>query len=88
MAAGRIEDTVVELDDRGRISLRRFGGRPRSRYLVSVRPDGAIVLQPAVAMTAHEAGMWRGHPELMREIAEHVSGLARSELVAIDIDAG
>lgn len=88
MATERIEDSsVIELDDRGRTNLRRFGGRPRGRYLVSVRPDGAIVLQPAVAMTVHEAAMWREHPELMREISDHVSGVKRTELVTIDIDA-
>jgi hypothetical protein len=63
-------DSLVELDDRGRTNLRRFGGEPRSRYLVSVRPDGAIVFRPAVAMTAHEAAMWREQPDLMRAMVD------------------
>jgi hypothetical protein len=87
MSAERIEpDSLVELDDRGRTNLRRFGGEPHARYLVSVRRDGAIVFRPAVAMTVQEAAMWREHPKLMNEIADHVSGGAPMPMVTLDAD--
>ena len=85
MSAEPVEP-LIELDDRGRTNLRRFGGEPHARYLVSVRPDGTIILQPAVVLTAHEAAMWREKPELMREIAHHVSGRELLEMIPVSPD--
>ncbi len=79
-------EPLVELDDRGRTNLRRFGAEPHSRYLVTVRRDGTIILRPAVAMTVHEAAMWREKPDLMREIGAHVSGREQLEMIPVDPD--
>jgi hypothetical protein len=87
MSAEPIEpEPVVELDDRGRTNLRRFGAEPHARYLVTVRVDGTIVFHPAVAMAVHEAAMWREQPDLMREIAGHVSGEDPLTMVPVDLD--
>lgn len=79
-------EPVVELDDRGRTNLRRFGGRPHGRYLVRVQPDGTLILRPAVVMSVHEAAMWREHPDLMREISDHVGGGEPMEMVPVNPD--
>jgi hypothetical protein len=83
---GMTAEPLIELDDRGRTNLRRFGAHPHDRYLVTVHSDGTLVLRPAVAMTVHEAAMWREQPELMRQIADHVSGRAPAEMVRVDPD--
>jgi hypothetical protein len=53
---------LIELDDRGRAPLRKFG-RPRGRYLVEADENGVIHLYPAAVMTELEAAMWRHRPE-------------------------
>jgi len=85
MSAEPIEP-LIELDDRGRTNLRRFGAAPHARYLVTVRVDGTIVFHPAVAMAVHEAAMWREEPGLMREIAGHVSGQEPLKMIPVDLD--
>jgi hypothetical protein len=84
--AGMTAEPLIELDDRGRTNLRRFGAHPHDRYLVTVHSDGTLVLRPAVAMTVHEAAMWREQPELMRQIADHVSGRLPVEMVRVEPD--
>jgi hypothetical protein len=79
-------EPLIELDDRGRTNLRRFGAAPHARYLVTVRGDGTIILHPAVVMTVHEAAMWQEKPELMREIAGHVSGSQELTMVPVSPD--
>ena len=36
-------------------------------------------------MEVHEAAMWREQPDLMREIADHVSGHRPMDLVPVDL---
>jgi hypothetical protein len=50
-------DTVLEVDDRRRVTLGRLGSREHVRYLASEDPDGTITLRPAVVMTELEARM-------------------------------
>ncbi len=45
--------TLVELDDRRRLSLGKIGHH--SRYLVHEEPDGTIILEPAVVLSEAEA---------------------------------
>jgi hypothetical protein len=59
--AKRMAAELIELDERGRAPLRRFG-RPRGRYLVEVDEHGVIHLYPAAVMTELEAAMWRHRP--------------------------
>jgi hypothetical protein len=49
------EDPVIELDQRGIELLRAMAG-PRSRFRVSLRPDGSIGLHP---MSADDAQLWQ-----------------------------
>lgn len=63
--------TLVELDDRRRLSLGRVGRH--ARYLVREEPDGTLIFQPAVVMTEFEA-RFLAQPELVAQIednAEH-----------------
>lgn len=88
MSAEPIEplEPVIELDDRGRTNLRKFGGRPHSRYLVAVQPDGTLILRPAVVMSAQEAAMWTQQPQLMREISDHIAGRQPMNLNTVTLD--
>jgi hypothetical protein len=44
-------DTVVEADERGRVSLGRAGVRPNQRYVAHAEPDGTVILTPAAVVT-------------------------------------
>lgn len=68
---------LIELDDRGRASLRKFG-QPRGRYLVEADDDGVIHLYPAAVMTQLELEMWRHRPE---DAARIEASLARPDLL-------
>jgi hypothetical protein len=43
---------IVEPDDRGRVSLAKLPGENAERYLAQRLPDGGVLLQPAVVLTA------------------------------------
>jgi hypothetical protein len=47
------EDTLIELDDRRRVSLGKLGHH--HRYLVHEEPDGTLVWTPAVVMPKLQA---------------------------------
>ena len=57
--------TVIELDDRRRLSLGKIGRH--SRYVVTEQPDGTIVMEPAVVVTKAEAQLL-AMPELIDRI--------------------
>ena len=59
---GHMTADLIELDDRGRAPLRKYG-RPKGRYLVEVDENGVIHLYPAAVMTELEVAMWRHRPE-------------------------
>ena len=46
---------LLELDERGRASLGKFGRPEHRRYLVDVEPDGTLVLRPAQVMSEAQA---------------------------------
>lgn len=50
-----MDEVVLELDGRRRVSLGRLGRPEHRRYLATEEPDGTIVLTPAVVMSALEA---------------------------------
>jgi hypothetical protein len=52
---GVMEDQLIELDDRRRVSLGKLGRPEHRRYLAIEQPDGTIVLTPAVVMSELEA---------------------------------
>jgi hypothetical protein len=74
---------LIELDDRGRAPLRKFG-HPKGRYLVEVDEDGVIHLYPAAVMTELEAAMWRHRPEDAARIDASLANPA--ELVELTAD--
>lgn len=60
------EPVLIDVDDRGRVSLGRLRPAPGA-YLGVVEPDGTVVLRPATVMTTSQARLLAS-PELMAEI--------------------
>jgi hypothetical protein len=60
--------TLVELDDRRRISLGKIGRH--SRYLVHEEDDGTIILEPAVVLSEAEARLM-ANAELVSQIEDN-----------------
>jgi hypothetical protein len=60
--------TVIELDERRRISLGKIGHH--DRYIVHEEPDGTIVLEPAVVLTEAEA-RFMANPQLLARIEDN-----------------
>jgi hypothetical protein len=54
---GVMDEVVLELDYRRRVSLGRVGRREHRRYLVTEEPDGTLILTPAVVLSELEAGL-------------------------------
>lgn len=52
---------VVEVDERGRVSLAKFGIKGTS-VVIETLPAGGVIIQPAVVMTEAEAAHFR-NPE-------------------------
>lgn len=61
------EQTILELDDRRRVSLGKLA--EHSRYLVRKEDDGTLILEPAVVLTAFEARVL-GSPEMIAKLRE------------------
>lgn len=59
--------TIVELDDRRRVSFGRIGQPEHRRYLVREETDGTIVMTPAVVMTETEFKLL-SNPELAAQV--------------------
>ena len=60
------EPVLIDVDDRGRVSLGRLRPAP-GPYLGVVEPDGTVVLRPAAVMTASQARLL-ARPDVMAEI--------------------
>jgi hypothetical protein len=60
------EPVLIDMDERGRVSLGRLHPAP-GPYLGVVEPDGTVVLRPAAVMTKSQARLL-ANPELMAEI--------------------
>ncbi|MGH8906914.1 MAG: hypothetical protein ACRD0K_10450 [Egibacteraceae bacterium] len=67
--------TETEVDGRGRVSIAKAGAQPGTRYRVSRRLDGEILLTPVVSIPRRELLVW-DNPELARTI---LAGLAEAE---------
>jgi hypothetical protein len=68
MTEPRPQRIIIDADDRGRVSLSRFGMRSM-QLLVEMTNDGGLVIHPAVAMTPAEAAQF-GDPEAIRLLEE------------------
>lgn len=70
--------TEAEVDGRGRVSVARAGAEPGTRYRVSRRPDGEILLTPVVSVPRREMLVWED-PDLARKILAGVAEAERGE---------
>jgi hypothetical protein len=75
--------TLIDVDKRGRVSLARFGLKDM-QLVVDRLPDGALVLQQAIALTPAEAAHYRDPAAvaaLERGLADYNAGrTGRGEL--------
>lgn len=67
--------TEAEVDGRGRVSIAKAGAESGTRYRVSRRPDGEILLTPVVSVPRREMLVWE-NPELASTI---LTGIAEAE---------
>jgi hypothetical protein len=63
-----MEDSLVEIDSRLRVSLGKFGLAPHSRYLVTKEADGRLIFTPAAVVPEIEA-RFLANSELLERIA-------------------
>lgn len=54
----------VKADDKGRISFGQLGVQSHSRFLVSVRPTGEILLTPLASVPEYELLVWENEQVL------------------------
>ena len=77
-AEPRARRVIVEVDERGRVSLARFGFRSM-QVVVESTDDGGLMLHPAVALTAAEAAHY-GDPEAVRLLEQALSSARQGRL--------
>lgn len=65
---------TVEIDARGRVALGKIAHS--GTYRASLRPDGAVVLEPARVLTETELAVLR-HPEVADELDAAFAGTAQ-----------
>lgn len=78
MAYIRGVETLIDVDARGRTTLRGEG--LRQRYLETDLPDGTVILHPAVLMSEVQARLLAA-PDLLASLTA-ANDLDRSELVS------
>lgn len=74
-----IDMMVIDVDSRGRVSLGKLLREGTERYLAHVEPDGTVILQPAVVMSAAEAKLL-GQPGLVTSIRAGIDSGVRVEM--------
>lgn len=80
-AEPRARRVIVEVDERGRVSLARFGFRSM-QVVVESTDDGGLMLHPAVALTAAEAAHY-GDPEAVRLLEQALSSARQGRLSSL-----
>lgn len=74
---------ILEIDDRGRVSLAKLGFR--SMQVVADRTsDGGLILHPAVAMTPAEAAHYQS-PDAVRLLDKAMASAAEGRLQRFDL---
>lgn len=74
-----MDEVLLEVDDRRRVTLGKLGKPEHRRYLAAEEPDGTIILSPAVVMSELEA-RFLANTELVEQIEDnrrHPERLAR-----------
>jgi len=69
---------ILDVDDRGRVSLARFGFRSM-QVVVDFTEDGGLVLHPAIALTPAEAAHY-GDPEAVRLLEQALASAGKGRL--------
>lgn len=62
-----MDEVLLEVDDRRRVTLGKLGKPEHRRYLAAEEPDGTIILSPAVVMSELEA-RFLANTELVEQI--------------------
>lgn len=65
-----MDEVLLEVDDRRRVTLGKLGKPEHRRYLAAEEPDGTIVLSPAVVMSELEA-RFLANTEVVERIEEN-----------------
>jgi hypothetical protein len=69
---------IVDIDERGRLSLARFGFRSM-QVVIDSTDDGGVTIHPAVALTAAEAAHY-GNPEAIRLLEQALASAREGRL--------
>ena len=69
---------IVDIDERGRLSLARFGFRSM-QVVIDSTDDGGVIIHPAVALTAAEAAHY-GNPEAIRLLEQALASAREGRL--------
>jgi hypothetical protein len=74
---------ILDVDDRGRVSLGKFGFRSM-QVVADSTGDGGLILHPAVAMTPAEAAHYR-NPEAVRLLDQAMSSASEGRLKKLEL---
>jgi hypothetical protein len=77
-AEPRTRRVIIDVDERGRVSLARFGFRSM-QVVVDSTDDGGLVLHRAVALTPAEAAHY-GDPEAVRLLEQALASAREGRL--------
>ena len=74
---------ILDVDDRGRVSLGKLGFRSM-QVVADSTGDGGLILHPAVAMTPAEAAHYR-NPEAVRLLDQAMSSASEGRLKKLEL---
>ncbi|HUU61136.1 MAG TPA: hypothetical protein VMX37_01970 [Acidimicrobiia bacterium] len=74
---------IVDVDERGRLSLARFGFRSM-QVVVDTTDDGGLVLHRAIALTPAEAAHY-GDPEAVRLLEQALASAREGRLAPLHL---
>lgn len=74
---------IVDIDERGRLSLARFGFRSM-QVVIDSTDDGGVTIHPAVALTAAEAAHY-GNPEAIRLLEQALASAREGRLEPLQL---
>jgi len=77
----RTRRVIIDVDERGRVSLARFGFRSM-QVVVDSTDDGGLVLHPAIALTPAEAAHY-GDPEAVRLLEQALASAREGRLAPL-----
>jgi hypothetical protein len=78
-----VERVVLDVDDRGRVSLGKFGFRSM-QVVASSTSDGGLILHPAVVMTPAEAAHYQ-NPEAIALLNRAMESASSGEVAPLKL---